>query len=588
MLTSLITVLRFAHDRFARAVSTLNECHDVGKMHFIIAQTMMKNRTRDDEMYSQSYHICQAAELIRKRVNKRYRYRRVLRNSARTAITSGARPTALWYSRHALKLLQPNCWDEKTPDVDYEETLQLFLSTIELLWYQGDNEESLNLIAQVLREGKTAADKSKAWIIKSRISTGAGDFNGAIDALLSSLEELGVYTRQPTSYAQCDAAFMELQQYLNPKDFEYLVQQPVSQDPRIIATGTVLAEVIAVAFWGDDLTYLYMGVEMMRLHLFTGRFSQVGLACCHLAMVAYSRHNDVEFASRMSDLSLQLFDSYAEPWSRGTGFILQAFMVEHLRVPIRNILPFIETSVEYAFNSNDPYLMLTSFGLMAATRLYLGQDMSDIETFCTETPEELADWMLDVRAGVMLVAVKQVSRALQGKTSWRTPDMIMTDDQHNTAEYMDHIRQHAMRADRPHDIYWSLAMLPLFIYGHYDKAIEVGTSMMESIGRLWCMRVSHLTYFLLPLSILAQHIDNPNNRNLESSMDLVKKCKKVIDFARGACDINYAMWSLLLEALLFELNHEVNAAIQSYEVCLAMFVNEVSALISFLGCHRPL
>ncbi|EED19860.1 sensor histidine kinase/response regulator, putative [Talaromyces stipitatus ATCC 10500] len=559
---------RFAHDRFARAVGTLSECHNVEKMHFVIAQTMMKYCTREGEMYPKSHHICQSTDLIRKRVRNRHRYRKVLLNSARIALSLGARPTALMYSRHALKLLQPNCWDAKAPDVDYEETLQLHNSTAELLSYQEDNKEALTLLEQVFRHARSAADKSRGWIIKSKIATLAGDFNGAMDALLSSLEELGIQIRQPTTYEQCDIAFKELRDYLQPRDFETLILQPISQDPMVTALGLVLAEAMAVAFWGDDLTYMHLGVEMMRLHLFTGRFSQVGLACCHLAMAAYSRHKDLEFAASMSDLSLLVFESYAEPSSRGTGFILQSFMVEHLRVPLRTILPFIETSVEYAFNSNDPYLMLTSFGLMAATRLYLGQDMSEIETFCTETPDEILDWTRDVRAGVLLIAVKQVTRALQGKTSWRNPDLIMTDDQHSTIEYMEHVCRHSMRADRPYNIYWSYAMIPLYAYGHYDKIIELGTGMMESIERLWCMRVSHLTHFILPLAILTKHIDNSNTGGLEEYMRLVLKCKEIIDLSRKACDVNYAMWALLIEALMHEHEKKFNSAVQAYEAAI--------------------
>lgn len=556
---------RYAHDRFAQAISTLTECHDVEKMHFVIAKTMMKYCNSDIDIYSKAYHICRAAGMIRQRVKQRSRYRKILHGAAQIAMGSGARPTALWYYRHALKLLQKNCWNEKSPDVDYQETLQLYTSTAELLWYQGDNEESLKVIAEICQHSKTPADRSKAWIIKSRIATFSGDFNGAMDSLLSSLEELDVHVRQPTSYAQCDAAFMDLKEYLKCKDLESMIQQPISEDPKIVAIGTVLADAMAVAFWGDDLMYLYMGVEMMRIHLFTGRFSQVGLACIHLAMVAYSRHSDLEFAIRMSDLSMTLFDNYAEPWSRGTGLILQAFMVEHLRAPLRTILPFIESSMDYAFGSNDPYLVLISFGLMAASRLYLGQDMSEIEAFCTETPEEVSDSMLDVRGGVLPVAVKQVSRALQGKTSWRLPDLVMTDDKHSTSDYMDLIDRYAMRVDRPQNIYWSFAMIPLYLFGHYDKAIEVGTNMMDSIERLWCLRISHSTHFFLPLAILTRHLDNPKNDNLESHMDVVMRCKKTIDFARSACDVNYAMWSLLIEALLYELDGRFVNAVHAFE-----------------------
>jgi hypothetical protein len=125
-----------------------------------------------------------------------------------------------------------------------------------------------------------------------------------------------------------------------------------------------------------------------------------------------------------------------------------------------------------------------------------------------------------------------------------------------------------MRSDRPHDIYWSYAMIPLYVYGHYDKIIELGTSMMDSIERLWCMRASHLTYFILPLAILTKHIDNPNAGSLESHMSLVLQCKEVIDFARKACDVNHAMWSLLIEALMHEHKKGFNSAVQAYEAAI--------------------
>ncbi|OKL60429.1 hypothetical protein UA08_03993 [Talaromyces atroroseus] len=560
---------RFAHERFSQAVSTLSECHDVEKMHFVIAKTMMKYCTGDCDMYSKSLHICRSVDLIRKRVKQRSRYRKALRNAARTALTSGARPTALYYSRHAIKLLQQNCWNEKSPDVDYEETLQLHTSTAELLWYQGDNGESLRVLSQIFQHAKTPADKAKAWILKSKISTVSGDFNGAMDSLLSSLEELDVHLRQPTTYEQCDAAFMELKEYLKSQDLESIIQQPLSNDPKIVAIGNVFSEAMAVAFWGDDITYMFMGVEMMRLHLFSGRFSQIGLACCHLAMVAYSRHNDLEFATSMSDLSLLLFETYSDPWSRGTGFTLQSFVIEHMRAPLRTILPYIEQSMDYAFDSNDPHMMLISYGLMAATRFYLGQDMSEIETFCTDTPDELKDWILDVRGGPVVLAVKQVSRALQGKTSWRLPDLVMDDDKHNSSEYMDHIHEFAMRTDRPQNMYWGIGMVALFVFGHHDKAIEVGIGMMNGgIERLWCQRVAHLAHFILALAVLTRHLDNPKNSNLEAHMDVVMRCKHVIDFARSACDVNYAMWSLLIEALLYESKENFSSAVNCIEAAI--------------------
>jgi hypothetical protein len=131
---------------------------------------------------------------------------------------------------------------------------------------------------------------------------------------------------------------------------------------------------------------------------------------------------------------------------------------------------------------------------------------------------------------------------------------------------MDLIDLNATNPDRPRDMYWSYAMVPLYLFGHQEKAIEMGTKIMGSLHGLWSLRVSYSTYFYLSLSILTSHLDNPSGGSLESRLDDVLKYKAEIDFARSACDANYGMWSLLLEALLCEVRGDFHSAFLAYEV----------------------
>lgn len=141
----------------------------------------------------------------------------------------------------------------------------------------------------------------------------------------------------------------------------------------------------------------------------------------------------------------------------------------------------------------------------------------------------------------------------------------MSDEYHKTHEYMDYLDLHATNADRPRDIYLGLSMIPLYIYGHHEKAVEVGTNMMDTICRLWSVRVSQVVYFYLALSLLSLHLDYPHRPGLEKSLEAVAKYKAEIDFSRNACDANYGMWSLILEALLCEVKHDYPGAIQAFE-----------------------
>lgn len=162
---------------------------------------------------------------------------------------------------------------------------------------------------------------------------------------------------------------------------------------------------------------------------------------------------------------------------------------------------------------------------------------------------------------------RQVARALQGRTDFRCAEGVMSDEEHRTGEYMAHLEANASNVDRPRDIYWGLAMIPLFLFGHHAKAIEVGTQLLETTHQLWSVRVSYLIHFYLAVSLLTLNNENPGQGYLDGKMDTVLGYKAEIDFARRACEANYGMWSLLLEALIAEVRNDHSAAIQAYEVC---------------------
>jgi hypothetical protein len=142
----------------------------------------------------------------------------------------------------------------------------------------------------------------------------------------------------------------------------------------------------------------------------------------------------------------------------------------------------------------------------------------------------------------------------------------MSDERHNTYEYLEFIDLNATNPDRPRDIYWGYAMIPLYLLGHQEKAIEVGTKIIGSLHGLWSFRVSYLVYFYVSLSILTIHLDNPNRGTVEHRLEDVLKYKAEIDFARSSCDVNYGMWSLLLEGLLCEVREDFRGAFVAYEV----------------------
>ncbi|KAL4942237.1 hypothetical protein BDV06DRAFT_165746 [Aspergillus oleicola] len=559
---------KFANDRFAQAASSLTEGRNIEKMHFIISQAMRKYYHDGRSRYAMARHVALASRIIKSRVVERLDYRKILWDAAQTAAQSGARPTALWYYRHCVDLLQDKPWDDNGIDVYYDETLRLHIATAEMAWSQGFNSEALDLLYKVFQHGKTAVCKSRAWIIKAKIYAQLGDHPRSMNSLLTCLEELGVHLREPTTYEKCDAAYLELKNYLEKADLHAMARKSVSRDLKTITIGTVLAEAMSVTFWDDGLTFYRTAIEMMNHHLFRGGFVQICIGCSHLAMITFSRFRDLSLAVKLSELALTLLDRCPELWTQSRGSIVYNFYLGHLRMPLAATLPALETSVETSLTLGDPYITLITISAMGLTRFFLGHDLVQVETFCNESPEEVNDWQTDTRGGATLVTVRQVSRALQGKTQFRMADTVMNDENHDTAEFIDFLEHNASNVDRPRDIYHALSMIPLFLYGHHEKAIELATQMEESISRLWSSRVAYVVYFYSALSHLTIHNDNPTLCYLDGKLETVLRYKAEIDFARSACDANYGMWALILEALVYEVQDDHTSALQAFEAAI--------------------
>ena len=175
---------------------------------------------------------------------------------------------------------------------------------------------------------------------------------------------------------------------------------------------------------------------------------------------------------------------------------------------------------------------------------------------------------VDMRGGVFLTATRQVARSLQGKTYTDSPEMVISDEEHCTADYMKLIAARSSDVERPRDIYNSLQMIPLYLYGHYEKAIQLSNDIMTSVHQLWSMRISRLTLFYSSLSLLAQLREGEHDHDRGPITNTVRQYKARISQWQIECNANYLMWELLIDAELAEIEGHYGEAIRAYEAAI--------------------
>ena len=160
---------------------------------------------------------------------------------------------------------------------------------------------------------------------------------------------------------------------------------------------------------------------------------------------------------------------------------------------------------------------------------------------------------------------RQTARALQGKTLSSSAETVMSDDTHNSNDYLHFISSHVSNADRPRCYYLSLLIMPLYYFGHYEQAIQTGNDLALSIHELWSVRNYPLALFYLSLSMIAWIREHPENVIRNNLLERAKCYQAQIKSWQGVCNVNYLMWSLMLDAEIYDLEENYHEAIQAYE-----------------------
>jgi signal transduction histidine kinase/predicted ATPase/DNA-binding response OmpR family regulator/serine/threonine protein kinase len=564
---------RFAHDRYIQASAALQECN-ARKMHFIIAQTLLRYYAAEAKQKdSTASHVCEAVDIIKRRVPLRRHFRKLLIDCAQSATENGARPTAAKYYTTALQLLQDSPWTD-AEDVSYEETTQLYLRSAECFLFTGHHKPANEFLAQIFANAKTPSDKAPAYVLQSRIFAQTGDAELALTSLKECLNVLGVALDENPTYEKCDAKFEKLSEQIQILEYSAVMSPKPSADPTIASIGAVLSETAAAAWWSDCLRFYHLTLVMVEMHLNYGAFPHSGLGFVFLGAVAMGRFQKVKFTNKLGDIAQDLLYQSRDQFSLARGVMLHSFFIGHLYSPMSSQVSLMEDAIDYASVSGDRMLTILGYGLSAEVKFFASENYADLEALCQYGCEEIPNWYLDTRGGAVLIGIRQLCRAAQGKTNYQDPLNILSDDHHNSATYKKWLLGRVHQSNRSLLRYEGMELVVLFLFGHFEQAVETGKRCVDNIHLLWSARSSMFIIFFYGLALTGQLLCRMQDP-VQSSRDFSEDIKTVIEQLQGFVKkiqawevvyaVNYKTWSGLLEAQIAELSGEHGGAIRLYE-----------------------
>lgn len=560
----------FCHDRYQQAALSLIDKDETEEMHFSIAQIMSEGDPEDDEtsLYEKAGHICSSIDLIKSRISVRAPYRDILFQAAEGATESGGRSAGLHYFTNALTLLQKTPWDESAPDVTYSETLTLFARAAEGYWVQGHVEPALALLQTTFRKAKNAIDKVPSYILKSRILARRGDSDGSFNVLKTCLSELGVKTTD-TTWDQCDVEFRQIVRELETTDKTALLNRVATQDPLLVTIGSVLCEILHAAFWVSPILFYQLTLVEVRLNLHKGVVTTAGLAYIHLAACAIGRFKMVEYGWTLAEMGRKLLNQFeTDTYAMGRGKSLYCVLVGHFGIHAKDLTTVLESALEASLLVGDRMFAILGVAFIAANKLWASCDLIEVESFCAYGAEELINWQDDRRGGLQITAIRQLSRALQGKTRWDLPQTVLSDDQHDTATYLKWVSERSPNPHKATGSYYTWQVVALFLYGHYEAAVALDEPLIDESQIYWSARHINNMPFYVSLSYMALLRQDPKRADREEIMGRIRAFRERLMSWSAISDVNYGAWVYCLSAQISELDLEWGKVLYSYEAAL--------------------
>ncbi|KAJ5612663.1 hypothetical protein N7510_005857, partial [Penicillium lagena] len=585
-------VFSFTYSHYMHIAASFHT-RDKDFVNFMKAQVLFQYYSHDDKYRSMlASALIESAPIIKGSVAIRKPFRNFLFEYANAASETGLRSTAINSYASCITLLQEDIWNDDAVDVSYSETLQIFTSAAECYLYQGQHDEASRLLHAILSNARSPVDKAPTWILQSRMLAQLGNSTGAFHALKECLLALDITVDDDPTFFKCDKELRRLCEAVSAVQTEAVVETVPPAQPALAAAGAVLLEATSAAFWSDTLTFYQMTLVMVDAYLSRGPFPQAGMGLMQLAVIAITRDNAITFAKHCGELALALIEQSKDPHTVGRGIALHSTFVGHTQNHVQSSISQLEEAVDSSISAGDRIATILNFGSLATMKFFASEDLVELETFCVYSCRDIPSWQTDTAGGTILITICQLSRALQGKTYTHDSFRVMSDQEHSSAAYKSWLVRTIKNSDRPLMLYESMEIAPLFLYGHYERAVALGNSCLKKVNAIWSARNTRFLMFFHSLSLagcvwirkqqqldaayragapkLASDVDRRSfdavfEEEMTSLAKMLRYFKRKIEQWQVIADVNYLAWTKLLGAQIAEMERDQSAALRYYQ-----------------------
>jgi PAS domain S-box-containing protein len=254
----------FSHDRVQEtAYASLPEAARV-EAHLRIGRALLSRWKSDGSaglLFDVASQFNRSTNLLTDR-NERLQVAAINLGAARKAKASAAYASARAYCSDGMSLLDESDWS-----VEYELMLGLRLERAECELLAGDLDAASQLIEQVLPRAASKADQAAVCSLKVQLQVMRSEIQQAVATALSCLNGFGICFPEHPTLEQVRAEYEAVQQALNGRPIESLIDLPLMTDPDQLAAASVLSVLFVPAYLSDFNLVCLQTCRLVKLSL---------------------------------------------------------------------------------------------------------------------------------------------------------------------------------------------------------------------------------------------------------------------------------------------------------------------------------
>ncbi|MEH2076908.1 MAG: AAA family ATPase [Nostoc sp.] len=560
---------KFLHDRVQQAAYSLIPDEQKTATHLQIGQLLRQNLSEielEEKLFDIVLHLNLGQELITQ-VSEREVLAQLNFKAGVKARNSTAYAAARVYFQTGMKLLQPDCWQHQ-----YELTLNLYVTTAEASYLNGDFEEMEQLTAVVLQKAQTILDKVKIYEIQIAAQMAQSQILEAIAVGRDALSQLGVDLPIAADEAQINKVLEDLASLQSGNNPSTLVNLPRMSDPSAIAAMQLLGVLFAPVLLGMPGLLPLLGATMVKLSLQFGNApaSTVGYGLHGMILCAFL--GKVETGYEFGRLALSLLEVLNAQSMKSLTLNLFGSFIQHHQQPVLTTLPTLKDGYTTGIETGDFLYAGYNVAAYACNGLFAGVEVDTLSSELAVYNAVLAQMKQD-SAHIYSDMVRQTVEHLRETVS--QPDCLTGSIYDETLMLPKHHQDNDLTSIA---IVYIYKLLLAYYFGNYQTALDYITSVKSYLMAVSGMFFTSIFHFYAALTHLALFPTQPDAEQAKLLAVAITHQTALHQWAQNAPMNHLHKW-YLVEAERHRVLGEKAAASECYDQAIALakahqFINE--------------